>query len=482
MALIIVGLGPGRADDLTRRAWRALESASVVFLRTQEHPCVPDLPVRHYTSFDAVYNATPHFEQIYTTIAARVLDAARDAAGDVVYAVPGDPLVAEESVTRLIAAARAAALPYTIINGVSFIEPILALLEIDALDGLQLHDALTVAALHHPPINPSYPALLAQVYNRQVASDVKLTLMNQYPDDFPVVLIHAAGTPDATLERVPLHEIDHSAQIRYLTALYVPALGELASFERFQQVIAHLRAPEGCPWDREQTHRSLRRYLVEETYEVLEALDADDSDALVGELGDLLLQIVLHTQIAIDDGEFRMTDVLEAISAKMIRRHPHVFGDVRVGGTADVLTNWDAIKKQERGANDTRESILDNVGRGLPALMQAYGYQKEAAKLGFDWAHIDDVIAKVREELDEVLAAATPDEREAELGDLLFAVVNWARHAKVDPETALRATNAKFYRRFRYVEDGAAAAGRALTDMTLAEMDALWNTAKAKGL
>ncbi|MDZ4765204.1 MAG: nucleoside triphosphate pyrophosphohydrolase [Chloroflexota bacterium] len=480
MTLTIIGLGPSSADDVTRRAWRALETAETVFLRTREHPCVPDLPMAAYTSFDELYNATPHFDAIYTTIAARVLAAAQ--AGEVVYAVPGDPLVAEESVTRLIAAARAANVPYAVINGVSFIEPILALLEIDALDGLQLHDALTIAALHHPPLNPDVPALLAQVYSRQVASDLKLTLMNQYPDDFVVTLIHAAGTPDAKLERLALHEIDHSRDIRYLTALYVPALGEMSSFEQFQEIIAHLRAPEGCPWDQEQTHRSLRRYLLEETYEVLETLDADDAQSLSGELGDLLLQIVLHTQIAIDDGEFRMADVLRAVNAKMVRRHPHVFRDTKVAGTAEVLSNWDAIKKQERGDQEQRVSLLDNVGRGLPALMQGIGYQKEAAKVGFDWTNVADVIAKVREELDEVLTATTPEHRSDELGDLLFAIANWARHLKVDPETALRATNAKFYRRFRHIEQSAAAANCALADMTLDEMDALWNDAKAKGL
>src|SRR5262249_55893867 len=162
------------------------------------------------------------------------------------------------------------------------------------------------AAMHHPPINPDSPALLGQVYSRDLASDLKLTLMNQYPDEFEVKLIHAAGTPEALVETVPLFEIDRSDHIKHLTALYLPALGGKASFEAFQEVIAHLRAPEGCPWDRKQTHLSLRKYLLEETHEVLEALDAEDMPALVEELGDLLLQIGLHAQIATDDGEFRM--------------------------------------------------------------------------------------------------------------------------------------------------------------------------------
>jgi tetrapyrrole methylase family protein/MazG family protein len=486
MGLTIVGLGPGSIDDLTRRAWQTLESAaqrgSRVFLRTQEHPCVPHLPISVSASFDDLYDGTPHFERIYATIAQRVLAEAANA--DVLYAVPGDPLVAEESVTRLMAAAKAASIGVTVVSGVSFIEPILALLEVDALDGLQLHDAIALAAMHHPPLNPDIPALLGQVYSRQLASDLKLTLMNQYPDEFEVALIHAAGTPAALVERLPLYAIDRSPHIRYLTALYVPALGGMSSFERFQEVIAHLRAPEGCPWDREQTHLSLRRYLLEETYEVLEALDAEDADALVGELGDLLLQIVLHTQIAIDDGEFRMGDVLRAINAKMIRRHPHVFGTTAVSGAAQVVANWEAIKQQERAerGDDSRESLLDGVGKGLPALLQAYEYQKAAAKPGFDWTNVEDVIAKVREEVDEVLRAATPEERAGEIGDLLFVVVNWARHLRIEPETALRMANAKFYRRFRYIEEAAAGQHKALTDFDLAGLDTLWDEAKAKGL
>jgi tetrapyrrole methylase family protein/MazG family protein len=476
--LTILGLGPGSADDLTRRAWRALETADKVFLRTREHPCVPDLPLKAFTSFDDLYDSAPDFASIYAAVAERVIAAA--AAGDVVYAVPGDPLVAEESVTRLIAAAKEASIPYTIINGMSFVEPVLSLLEIDALDGLQLFDAAAIALAHHPPINPDYPALLAQVFSRAVASDLKLTLMNQYPDEFGVALVHAAGTPDARVERLPLYEIDRSARIGHLTALYVPALGGMSSFEQFQEIIAHLRAPEGCPWDREQTHQSLRRFLLEETYEVLEALDNEDAEALMDELGDLLLQIVLHTQIAIDDGEFHMTDVLRAISAKMVRRHPHVFGTASVDGAAGVVANWEAIKRQERAerGEPAPQSQLDGVNKALPALMRAYELQKAAAKVGFDWSDAAEVIAKVREEIDELIAAP-PEKVEDELGDLLFVVVNWARHLNVEPESALRAACAKFARRFQYVER---AAGAPLAGMPPAQLDALWDEAKAKGL
>jgi len=483
MTLTIVGLGPGEIDDLSRKAWRVLKAAKTVYLRTAQHNCVPCLPQTGavYHSFDSLYEAHERFEDVYAAIIAQVLQAAR--AGDVVYAVPGDPLVGEFTVIQLLGQAKAEGIVVEIVNGISFVEPTLALLGVDAMNGLQILDGIAVAALHHPPINPDYPVLLGQVYSPAVASNVKLTLMNQYPDEFPVKLIHAAGTDNPIVEDVPLYEIDRSPYIRHTTALYIPALGGMSSFEQFQEIIAHLRAPEGCPWDREQTHLSLRKYLLEETYEVLEALDAGDPDALVKELGDLLLQIVLHTQIAIDDGEFNMTDVLRHINAKMIYRHPHVWGDVSVNGAGDVLANWDVLKKQEHAAQGVeRQSILDGVPKGLPALMQAHEYQHKAAKVKFDWPRVEDVVAKVREEIGEVLAAQSSSEQAEEIGDLLFVLVNWARWLKVEPETALRQANAKFYHRFRHIEDALAAQGKALSDSNLAEMDSLWDAAKGAGL
>ncbi|MCB9454459.1 MAG: nucleoside triphosphate pyrophosphohydrolase [Anaerolineaceae bacterium] len=482
MTLTILGLGPGDVNDLTRKAWRALETAKTVYLRTNQHPCVPHLPQGVvYHSFDSVYDTMDDFAAVYTAIVERVLAAAR--AGDVVYAVPGDPLVGESAAKQLLEKAKAAGIPVEIISGVSFIEPALALLGIDALDGLQVLDGITVAAMHHPPLNPDYPALLGQVYSRDVASNVKLTLMNQYPDDFPVTLLHAAGTPDAVAEHLPLHAIDHSEHIRHMTALYLPALGEMASFEQFQEIIAHLRAPEGCPWDRKQTHGSLRQYLLEEAYEVLDAIDREDTAALAEELGDLLLQIVLHTQIATEDGEFYMADVLRHINQKMIRRHPHVWGDVNVNGAEQVVTNWEALKRQEKADNGKAdESLLDSIPKGLPALLLAHQYQARAAKVNFDWERVEDVIAKVREEMDEVQAAVDDAHRTEEMGDLLFVLVNWARWLKVEPEMALRDANMKFYRRFRFIEQQVAQSGRPMTDHSLAELDAFWDAAKAEGL
>lgn len=483
MGITIVGLGPGPPEDLTRRAWRTLLAAPRLFLRTEQHACVAALPpALRYRSFDALYEQHPRFEQVYEAIVAQVLAAAR--AGDVVYAVPGDPLVGEATTTGLLQAARAADIPVHIVNGVSFVEPLLAQLGVDALDGLQLLDGLQVAAMHHPPLNPDLPALLAQIYNQAVASDIKLTLMNQYPDDFSLQLVHRAGAADAQVETLPLHALDRSAQIGPLTALFLPALGEHSSFEAAQEIIARLRAPDGCPWDREQTHESLRRFLIEEAWEVLEAIDEGDSAALAEELGDLLLQIVLHAQIAGEEGRFRMSEVLQRINAKMIRRHPHVWGDAEVDGDPQqVLRNWETLKRAEQAAAGKADAyLLDGLPRGMPALLEALRIQERAARVRFDWTRQEQVLDKLREELDELLAARTAAEREEELGDLLFTAVNLARWLELEPEGALRSANAKFRRRFRFIEQRARESGRPLHAHSLAQLDALWQAARQAGL
>lgn len=348
-------------------------------------------------------------------------------------------------------------------------------LDFAGADGVQLFSAEALAALHHPPLNPDIPALIVAETVPDLAA-LRRVLGNQYPGDHPLHVVRAG----AAVETVPLAALPGVAG-EWL-ALGVPPLPRPGSFERFQEVIAHLRAPEGCPWDRKQTHRSLRPYLLEEAYEVLDALDAGDADALREELGDLLLQIVLHSQIALEAGEFRMSDVLAHVIEKIIRRHPHVWGSVDVSDDQEVKVNWDRLKQAEKAENGAPASRLDGVAKALPALTQAYSYQDRAARVKFDWDAIAPVIAKVHEEIAELSAAQTAAEREAETGDLLFAVVNWARWLGVDPESALRATNARFYRRFAFIEQQAAAQNRPVDDLSFDEMDALWEAAKDNGL
>lgn len=249
-----------------------------------------------------------------------------------------------------------------------------------------------------------------------------------------------------------------------------------------------LRAPNGCPWDREQTHRSLRKYLIEETYEVLDAMDSGDPRKFSSELGDLLLQVVFHSVLAEEAGAFTVSDVIASVHAKMVSRHPHVFGRARAKNSADVLKNWERIKAEERAAErDGRagfESILSGVPKSLPGVLEAYQFTRRASRIGFDWDNLAGVLDKLSEEQRELASAIAQSSRahvEEETGDLLFAAVNVARLAGVDPEIALKRANRKFRRRFEWMERAAAAEGRAFAELPRARMEELWNEAKAAG-
>jgi MazG family protein len=261
--------------------------------------------------------------------------------------------------------------------------------------------------------------------------------------------------------------------------------GEL--FARFVELIARLRAPGGCPWDREQTHETVKPMTIEEAYEVAHAIDEGDDEELAGELGDLLLQVVFHASIAEERGAFRIGQVVRRVSEKMVRRHPHVFGDDEASTPGDVLRSWEAIKAREREAKGRDdESMLDSVHRGLPAVMEAFQMTTKVSRVGFDWKRADDALVKLDEEARELREAVEAETDPAaiaeEVGDMLFAAVNVARLAGVDPESALKAANRKFRRRFRHVEEALGRDGRRPADSTLEEMDRLWDEAKAQGL
>lgn len=259
------------------------------------------------------------------------------------------------------------------------------------------------------------------------------------------------------------------------------------SLSRLVEIMALLRSERGCPWDREQTHQSLKTCAIEETYEVLEAIDSGNPDKLREELGDLLLQVVFHAQLAAEAGQFNIDDVIAAIVEKLIRRHPHVFSDTQVSGVSGVLENWEKIKRREMP--EERKSALDGVPKDLPALLKAQKIQAKAARVGFDWGNLEGPLAKTKEEFQEfeevlgkapypVTGTAEWDKLEDEFGDILFSLVNVGRFLDINPELALRRTIDKFSQRFRYIESEAAKAGRELTEMTLAEMDELWEKAK----
>jgi tetrapyrrole methylase family protein/MazG family protein len=479
MSVTILGLGPGNPEHLTRLAWEFIREASEIYLRTSRHPTIAALPehlVVH--SFDKLYETLDDFGIVYQKMAEQIITLGKRPQG-VLYAVPGHPLVGESSVQVILGRARQEGIQVHIVDGLSFIEPVLVALQIDGLANLQLADATDLAAAHHPPLDPDRPALIGQLYGQRLAAEVKLTLMNAYPDEHPVTLVQAAGTDQESTTTLPLYELDRGQPVDHLTTLYVPPLPHACGLPAFQETVARLRAPDGCPWDREQTHTSLRTNLLEETYEALAALDAGDDDKLCEELGDLLMQIAMHAQIATEEGTLQFADLIGGIDAKLKRRHPHVFGDVKVTGTGDVLRNWEAIKASERQeVGHSQDSRLAGVPAILPALARAQTLGERAARAGFDWPDMNGVLDKLDEEVAELRAAQNLEERLQEMGDLLFTLVNVARWLSVDAESALRGACDRFTRRYAEMEQAAAAQGADLAELSLDEKDALWNRAK----
>jgi tetrapyrrole methylase family protein/MazG family protein len=341
---------------------------------------------------------------------------------------------------------------------------------------LILLEAATLFSAHVPPYPPDMPVLFTNVSSKEIVLQLRTVLLTTYPGEHLVFWVTGEKITQEKMEMISHDEVSET------TCLYVPALGEGTSFESFAEIVAHLRAPNGCPWDREQTHESLRKHLLEEAYEAITAIDSGDFADMREEFGDLLLQIVLQSQIANEEKQFNVNQVIHGIHSKIVRRHPHVFGDVEVAGVSGVLANWEKLKEQERKDKKQEKGLLDGVPVAIPALEQAQEYQDRAARVGFDWPEIEGVLDKVKEEIDEIKNAETDFELASEIGDLFFALVNLARWKHVDAESALRGTNQKFKKRFAYVEQGAKRQQRNLSGLSLEQMDALWNEAKEKGI
>lgn len=479
--LTVIGLGAADFEQMQMGVYKKLKAAKKLFVRTEDHPVLNDLRAEgvEFTSFDEIYIKHGSFGPVYEEIAERLIEFANET--DIMYAVPGHPLVAEQTVQYLIEADKKGRIKLVIEGGQSFLDPIFGALKIDPIEGFQLLDG-TSMTMHD--INMRQHILIAQVYDSFSASEVKLTLMEKYRDDYPVTIVTAAGSTQEQLRTVPLYELDQAAEINNLTTVYVPPVASdeeaLKDWTTFRQIIAKLRGPNGCPWDQKQTHESLKKYLLEEAHEFLAAVDAEDDFAMVEELGDVLLQVFLHAQIGEDNGYFTLEEVLASISEKMIRRHPHVFGDVSVEDADEVVTNWEAIKKQEKGES-ADEPFLKNEYRPESSLQTSYNYQKKAATVGFDWPNVDDAWEKFAEEWQEFreeITSGSQASRLDEFGDVLFTLVNLARFYKISPEEAMLHANEKFARRFHYIEQCVKQSGKAFNEFTLEQLDAFWNEAK----
>jgi len=479
--VIIAGLGPGDPGMLPPAVLKLLKHGEKVFIRTERHPVVPWLREQgcEFLTLDCYYEQEPDFESVYRQICRRVLEEARY--GQVIYAVPGHPMVAECSVDLIIKQLEAQNRQFKIIPAMSFLDAMWTLLGIDPLNGIKIMDGLD---LKDDELDPTVAAVIAQVHSRFVAADVKITLLERYPADPPAILVRAAGVPGLeSVKRVPLYQLDREEAVDHLTTVYLPPLaGERVTPAQYPldplvNVLAQLRGPGGCPWDREQDHNTLARYLLEEAHEVLEAIRQGSRYKICEELGDLLLQIVFHAQIASEDGHFDINDIVAGITEKMVRRHPHVFGNIKVTSSEEVMVNWDRIKQIERGGTGQAQIIPPDTGKGWPALMRASKVQNLARKVGFDWPDYHGALDKAREELAELskaLAGGDRDEVAAELGDLLFAAVNLARLLQVDAETALLAAIDKFVRRFAYIEAQIGKDGGSWEDYSLDRLDALY--------
>ena len=483
--ITIIGLGAGELDQMPLGIYRLLKNTNFIYARTIEHPVLKELIAEglKVESFDNVYESHDQFEAVYEEIAETLIQKAMNQ--DIIYSVPGHPLIAERTVQILLSEGEKKGIDVQIKGGQSFLDAMFTSIKVDPVEGFQFLDGTDLSLRD---INITQHLIISQVYDAFIASEVKLTLMEKYPDDHDVYLVTGAGMSSEQVAKMPLYELDRAMQLSNLTSVYIPPIlseqDQYKEFWKLREIIDKLRSPEGCPWDREQTHESLRTYLIEEAYELIDAINEGDIDHIIEELGDVLLQVMLHSRIGEDEGYFSIDDVIQSIAEKMVRRHPHVFGDESVDSASDVEKTWQKVKKEEKP--DSLEDVLD-VSTYIPNLLQAKEIQKQASKFGFDWNDVSPAWEKVLEEIEEFKKEWNIDEPdtsrvESEFGDVLFSLVNVARLLKINPEQALHRTNQKFRQRFLFVSEQVRESGKTWTEFTLSELDRFWDEAKKSGI
>ena len=463
--ITVVGLGPAGPELLTAETVFLLSEDVPVWLRTSRHPAADELPVSG--SFDDLYETHDSFDEVYRAIVERLVELAV-AHDHVVYAVPGSPNVAEHTVELLRTETR---VEVDVRPAMGFTDLCWNALGIDPMaEAVTIVDAHRIAADTAGRLGPM---LVTQVHSADVLDEVIFTLDDVAPET--VTILKGLGTTDEQVETVEWAALASTLVPDHLTSLWLPRLAEpvAASFVKFDELVRRLR--DECPWDGEQTHESLRPYLLEESYEVLEAIDAvtaEHPDAYVDleeELGDLLFQVFFHSRLAAEQGRFTVADVAQGIHDKLYERHPHVFGDA---DATETVANWEAAKQVEKD----RDSVMDGIPPALPALMHALKTQKRAASIGFSGPDLDWALQDVADELAEVTAEPSAHE----VGDLLYAAVQVARMLDVNPEFALREASTRFAERFRIVESGAESDGATLADETHEELQQRWQQAKSQ--
>ena len=466
--LKVLGIGTGVPEKLTLEGFSLLQNETEVILQTGEIPLAAFLVENniHFTTLDAFYEEASSFDD-FTTSASAYLKSKPDA----LFCVLGDlftntllqQLVKTEKV-QLYAGASFAASALSLAMPAGSDEPIML---------------STAADFLHSGFTADCAIVITEVDSTYIAAEISSYLQRFYAADIAVCVVQ-----QDMLKKVSVGMLQFYEDFSYDTCIVVPKPAftqkQTYGFRDFCAIVKKLRSQEGCPWDREQTHKSLRASLIEECYEAVEAIDMEDPYALADELGDVLLQVVLHAQIASEHGEFDVLDICDNVAKKMIRRHPHVFGDARVSGTSDVLKNWEAIKKEEK-QQKTKSELLQDIPTAMGPLMRAQKLQKKAASFGFDWPDYEGPLEKVQEELNELMAEVAVGGRiEEEAGDLLFAVVNLLRKLKIEAEIALFDTCKKFTDRIGKMEKLALEQGKTLENMDLSAQDALWQAVKCE--
>jgi tetrapyrrole methylase family protein / MazG family protein len=440
--ITIVGLGPGASGLLTAEA-RGLLASGHVFLRTRRHPAVTSIPESSdWESFDARFERPEDLGGLRARIAEALLTEAKHS--PLVYAVPGHPLVGDATVAALLQEAARTETPVGIVPGISALDAGLFVLPAGAFATIQVVDALDLAAaaVRQPfsggtvPITPLRPALITQCCAPPVIAAAKQALLRLYPGETSIDVISATRAVEERAEQLPLHLLDQCSADSLMT-LYLPALDPLQdgrASEALQQIVARLRAPGGCPWDREQTHQSIKRHLIEEAYEAVDALERGDPHDIREELGDVLLQVYLHAQMAEESGNFALEDIFGSLTSKLIRRHPHVFGNVTAETAGAVLENWDQIKRRERRERGVQEEQpLGRIPVDLPALSRAQTVLRRAQRAGIE----SPTVPKLDETLAHVFSGSQPPDQSI-IADALFALTAAAAEANIDAEQALR--------------------------------------------
>ncbi|MCY6485711.1 nucleoside triphosphate pyrophosphohydrolase [Clostridium aestuarii] len=475
----VIGLGPGSKQALTLGAVDLLKNSENIYFRTENYPNVEylkSLGVK-FKSYDYLYQRLNNLDEISENIAKDLVDKHSEFK-EIIYVVPGHPLEGDKTVKILIDSCKEKNIDIEILPTISFIDTLVKNLKIDVSYGIKIIDSFDVK---DSMLDKKIETIIVGLYNKDIISVIKTKLCGYYNDNTDIYFIKISDEKKLEKVKSSIGEIDKQQDDKYISVIYIPrCVDTINDFQDLLDIMNTLRSENGCPWDREQTHKSLKRCLIEECYEVLEAIDEMNYDKITEELGDVLLQVVFHAQIGKEENHFNINDVIKRICNKLIERHPHVFAKMNVSNAKEVLVNWDKIKKKEKGFK-TYTDELKHVAKNLPALIRADKVQNKAAKVGFDWDDVMPAINKVLEEADEVKEVYKSQNKEKiieEVGDLIFSTVNIARLLDIDPEHALNYTIDKFIRRFQYIERKGSEKGKNLKQMSLKEMDELWEKSK----